>query len=168
MNGAPDPEWPLPEEFFGLPRRVCLGYLAWLSASSHHIVKDIANRLRFSKNMQKLLAETSRLWQELPKLVEFKPSQITRRLDQVQILTLYTLYMLVEDTAIREIILLYVHKWKDVQPETTGEKLRQMNIPPGPVYSHILNELRTARLDGEVLSLEEELQLLETILRSQK
>ena len=168
MNGGPDPEWPLPEEFFGLPRRVCLGYLAWLSFSPHHIVKDIANRLRFSKNMQKLLGDTSRLWHELPGLVEQKPSQITRRLDQVQMATLYTLYMLVEEPAIREMILLYVRKWKNVQPETTGEKLRQMHIPPGPIYARILNELRTARLDGEIFSPEEEYQLLETILSTQK
>jgi tRNA nucleotidyltransferase (CCA-adding enzyme) len=76
--------------------------------------------------------------------------------------------MLVEEPAIREMILLYVRKWKNVQPETTGEKLRQMHIHPGPIYARILNELRTARLDGEIFSPEEEYQLLETILSTQK
>ena len=42
----------------------------------------------------------------------------------------------------------YVTTWRHIQPTYTGEDLRLLGIPPGPVYKKILDELRSAWIDG--------------------
>lgn len=164
MNGSQNPAWSLPEEINGMPLRICLGYLSWLSPRPQNIVKKIATRLRFPKNLQKILLDTSSLWHELPLLKGSKPSQITYRLDRVQEVTLYTLVHLTEDPETQEMIGQYMRVWRKLHPHTTGETLRGMHIPPGPVYAHILTELRTAWLDQEIHTLAEENLRLQQLL----
>jgi tRNA nucleotidyltransferase (CCA-adding enzyme) len=63
------------------------------------------------------------------------------------------------EPALRE----YLVHWRNVKPAITGEDLKQRGLPPGPRFAEILHQLRTARLDGEVVSREEEMKLLEKL-----
>ena len=56
------------------------------------------------------------------------------------------------------------HTWRKVQPASNGDTLRARGLPPGPRYREILTRLRTAWLDGEVNSAEEERVLLDKLL----
>lgn len=56
------------------------------------------------------------------------------------------------------------HKWRLVQPYTSGNDLRARGVTPGPIYRTLLTQLRAARLDGEVNSPAEEQALLERLL----
>ena len=44
----------------------------------------------------------------------------------------------------------YMAEWRHVRPTLTGDDLRALGLPPGPVYTRILDTLLSARLDGKV------------------
>jgi tRNA nucleotidyltransferase (CCA-adding enzyme) len=58
---------------------------------------------------------------------------------------------------VRRCISLYFTQLQNVHPLITGEDLKKMNIPPGPVYRELLEAVLKARLDGRVASREDEL-----------
>jgi tRNA nucleotidyltransferase (CCA-adding enzyme) len=53
--------------------------------------------------------------------------------------------------------------WRKIKPSLTGEDLKQRGLQPGPGFAEILRQLRAARLDGEVVSREEELNFIEKL-----
>jgi tRNA nucleotidyltransferase (CCA-adding enzyme) len=53
----------------------------------------------------------------------------------------------------------YLTEYRFVSGEVNGGDLKKLGIPTGPEYKEILNRLLSARLDGEVRSREEELNL---------
>ncbi len=54
---------------------------------------------------------------------------------------------------------LYLHRLRHVRPSLTGKDLQALGIPEGALLGRILSCLRTARLNGEVSSREEEVAL---------
>jgi len=164
LNATPGKEWQLDDEINGSTLRVCLGYLCWFSKTPQAALKGIAKRLRFSKTLLKILLETTRLNSELAALKEKSTSEITYRLDTAQDITLYFLFLTTEDADIQEMLLQYKHDWQNIRPVTTGDTLREINIPTGPLYARVLTALRSAWLDGEIHSVEEEDILLKQLL----
>ncbi len=57
-------------------------------------------------------------------------------------------------------------EWRWVRPHTTGEDLKALGLPPGPRYKTLLDQLRAARLDGEVSTAEQEHALLLRLLHA--
>ena len=57
---------------------------------------------------------------------------------------------------VRQWISHYITHLRDVQPLLTGHDLETMGFQPGPVYREILDALLYARLDGRVVSVEDE------------
>jgi hypothetical protein len=51
---------------------------------------------------------------------------------------------------VRTILRHYRETLRHIPPLLTGDDLRAMKIPPGPVYRTLLQGLRAAQLDGEV------------------
>jgi tRNA nucleotidyltransferase (CCA-adding enzyme) len=58
----------------------------------------------------------------------------------------------------------YLEKLQFVKPEITGNDLIQEGIPEGPVMGKLLELVRRAKLDGQVTSREEELELAKSRL----
>jgi tRNA nucleotidyltransferase (CCA-adding enzyme) len=164
LTSTPAEEWHLPDAINGSSRRVCLGYLSWLNQYRTQDIKQIAKRLRFSKTMLKVLLDTARLAKEFSSLKEKRPSQITCRLDRMDDIVLYFLFITTEDETLRDILLQYKRVWQHMRPAANGNTLREMNIPPGPLYARVLTALRTAWLDGEIQSADEEQALLKQLL----
>jgi tRNA nucleotidyltransferase (CCA-adding enzyme) len=54
--------------------------------------------------------------------------------------------------------------WRWVKPTTMGDDLIARGVPQGPIYSKILSLLRSAWLDGEVVSPEQEEMLLKKLI----
>ena len=166
LEDIPSQEWNLPDEINGSSRHAGLGYLCWFSKYKVQAIKGIAKRLRFSKNLLEILLDTARLARELPSLNEQTISQITYRLDSTCDITLYFLVTTTENEILREILLQYKRVWQHMRPATNGDTLRKMNIPPGPLYARILTALRTAWLDGDIHSPDEENALLKQLLNN--
>ncbi|MEW6585257.1 MAG: CCA tRNA nucleotidyltransferase, partial [Nitrospirota bacterium] len=58
----------------------------------------------------------------------------------------------------------YLTESRTVKPILTGEDLKNMGIPPGPLYSRILNELLDEKLKGQLRTREEEEQFVKSRL----
>ncbi len=55
-------------------------------------------------------------------------------------------------------------EWRFIKTHFTGDDLRRAGLPPGPIYTKILDKLLMARLDGVVSDQEEERQLFESLV----
>ncbi|MDQ7029226.1 MAG: CBS domain-containing protein [Ardenticatenia bacterium] len=59
----------------------------------------------------------------------------------------------------------YLETWRHIRPAVRGDLLRELGVPPGPVYKHILKAVRRALLNGEVQTGEEQRALAERLAR---
>lgn len=62
----------------------------------------------------------------------------------------------------------YVNHWRHQRPSISGDDLKRMGIPPGPRYRVLLEALRSAWIDGEVATAEEEALYLKGLLAKEK
>jgi tRNA nucleotidyltransferase (CCA-adding enzyme) len=73
-------------------------------------------------------------------------------------LALFTLAT--DDERVRECVTLFRTRLRGIAPELTGHDLKRMGIRPGPQYRAILERLRDARLDGEISTREQEIEIV--------
>ena len=158
----PEDDWNL--ESTGYKLRTELGYTLWLIRLTSNRGWKVIKRLKLSKSLAEDIISAQELWQDVSKLASKKPSKIVARLDAAQPLAVYANYIASDDEPLREIIREYVFTWREVIPHTDGNKLRQLGIPPGPIYRQILQALRSAWLDGTIDSSEGEKSLLRKLL----
>jgi len=81
-------------------------------------------------------------------------------------LALLITHLFAPDPQKREAMLSEWREWRWVRPTITGEGLKQLGVPPGPIYRRVLDRLRNAWLDKEVDSPESELALLTQLLKT--
>lgn len=149
-------EWPLPVER--------IRHLYW------HIVmafipceklESVAKRLLFGRGWIDSLHDTACL--NLHSTALSNPaalvSQVVRELDKVGDTTLVAMWI-IGDQVSQQRIEQYLASWKHVQPKSNGFTLQGLGLEPGPRYRVILDRLRDARLDGEIISDQEEGRLL--------
>jgi tRNA nucleotidyltransferase (CCA-adding enzyme) len=162
----PEPDsWRSVPDLARVPRRVSLSYLLWLSDLDAPVLESLAARLDFTADLREALLASSALHTELTALVTAKPSVITARLDEVPLLAVCVLSL--RETK-GETINQYLSHWRYVKPKTNGHTLIKLGIEPGPAFQTILNCLRTAWLDGEVKTIEEEKKLLDNLIKFAK
>lgn len=164
LRKAPDAGWNLPDSVAGMPLRLALGYLAWLVKLPDADLNAICDRLHFPRPLRHALLAGSALWRELPNQVSVPPSQIVARLDAVPLPALYIIDHVCPSGAARNLIRRYAFQWRHVHPVTTGNDLRALGLPPTSVYRNILEALRSAWLDGQIHSEDEEKALLARLL----
>jgi len=152
-----------PANEMGIPHnRVLLGYLLWLLDSNPEQAASLAKRLDFTAVLTEAVLSVIQLKTELPMLAGSKPSQWTVRLDKVPLMAVYAVWLVTDESALKEFLV----KWRHIKPLITGEDLKALGIPPGPRYKEILSRLRAAWLDGEIHSDKEERLLLDTLVNS--
>ncbi|MYD08808.1 MAG: CCA tRNA nucleotidyltransferase [Chloroflexi bacterium] len=94
-----------------------------------------------------------------------RPSEIARLLDgapEVSLLAAWTI--LSQRIKARQNIDNYVKLWRQLRPVATGNDLKRMGIPPGPRYKVLLDALRSAWIDGDISTQEEEALFLQELL----
>ena len=123
-------------------------------------VDSIAKRLDFPAMLTKAARAASALLKRLSALTDSKPSQWTFYLDELPSISVYAVYLMRQEPALRD----YLVSWRHIRPMITGNDLKARGLEPGPKYAEILRQLRAAWLDGEVKTEEEEKKLLDTIL----
>jgi tRNA nucleotidyltransferase (CCA-adding enzyme) len=155
----------LPEEFgeITIPDIVSwkrtLGWILWLIPLSAFDIEALSKRLDFSAHLTRSALAGAKLLAELPSLVNWQPSQWTFYLEGLPSISVYAVYLVRMESALRN----YLVAWRKVKPSLTGDDLKHRGLQPGPRFAEILRQLRAARLDGEVVSREEELRLLEKL-----
>jgi tRNA nucleotidyltransferase (CCA-adding enzyme) len=158
------PAWDLRPSLDHLDLKQSLSYLVWLGNLDESTLRSAASRLRFNNDLTEVLVAVSRLNRLLPDLVNATPSAAVRVLEKMPRLALYGAYLINPGEKLRQPLRSYINSWQDIQPHTTGKDLRQMGLPPSPVYGQILTTLRDAWLDGQISSEAEEAQLLAALV----
>ncbi len=125
---------------------------------------DTAKALKLNTDLVHAIKEACKLLGDMPKLKALPPSAITARLMRVPLLSIYAVYLTVDDSVGKDALSDYVTHWQHITANTTGHDLQKRGLPPSPRYAEILSTLRDAWLDGAVTSVEEEEDLLERLL----
>ena len=156
-----------PAEEFGaftipdiLTLRQTLGWVLYLMHLPVSDIDSVADRLAFPALLTKAVHGAASLFADLPSFAGRKPSQWTFHLDELLSLSVYAVWLVTSDSALFE----YLTKWQNIKPYTTGYDLKKRGIEPGPIFKEILARLRTAWLDGEISSADDESMLLEQLL----
>lgn len=152
----------LPDAGLSVPcDRVMLGYLLWLTDSDSTTISRLSNRLRFTSGLTETLISASMLKQILPGIHYSKASQWTVELEELPPASVYGVHLI---TGQKE-LLAFLASWRRIKPVTTGNDLKARGLEPGPRYREILRQLRTAWLDGDVKTENDEKTLLDTLLK---
>jgi tRNA nucleotidyltransferase (CCA-adding enzyme) len=162
----PEPEshWQLTDHYYEIPIQRALAYLFWLLHLPADKARKVTRRLKIRQALEAAILDACKLREDLPALAGKMPSEFTERLDKASLLAVYAVYTQVDVPELREKITTYVKTWRHMMPETDGHKLRALGLPPGPMYKTILTSLRTAWLNGDVRSLDEEYALLDRFI----
>lgn len=116
------------------------------------IEKELSERLRLRGKTQSLMRQLRIVKTKLPQLTDprLRPSEVVAILDRAQPAVLLLLWLVAEDSMLRERLTCYVQSWQHVRPALDGRDLLELGLRPGPGYGQIMRRLRTALLDGEI------------------
>jgi tRNA nucleotidyltransferase/poly(A) polymerase len=141
-----------------------LSWIFWLMDLSPEAIRGVENRLHFSADLRNNIQAAAALSAESGSLKRMKPSQCVAVLDNYSPLAIRAVYLATVRGAVREKLQKYLETWIHLKPITTGLRLKQLGLAPGPKYHEIIQQLKNAWLDGEVTSEKEENNLLEILL----
>ena len=158
--------WNIPQTIGNSSTRVILAFLVWLAAYDLNTLNEIGSRLRLSNQLMDDLVRLSSILLNLPALTTQRPSQVTHSLELLPIYAVYALYCLSDDQGLKSKLIDYALKLRFIAPHLDGNTLRDLGIPPGPVYADILLQTRDAWLDGIIHSETEEMEFLKTLVTS--
>jgi tRNA nucleotidyltransferase (CCA-adding enzyme) len=164
LENQPEPEWELDKAMDSYPFPLALAYTTWFMALPRVTAASVSGRLRLPGWLTKIILAACNPLDEYPELVKGPPSAVVARVEDIPRLALYAHFLVTKDKRVRENIQSYISKWRFVRPVTSGYDLREKNIPPGPEYRWILDQLRAAWLDEKISSPEEEVELVNELL----
>lgn len=147
---------------FPVDRRT-MGYMLWFMNLYEEDVILLANRLDFTNELTLSVWAAAQLKRSLVHLFGAKPSEWTYAMEKLPLHSIYAVYLVTRENS----LLSYLSVWRHVRAHTTGDDLKKRGLPPGPRFGEILLRLRSAWLDGEVSSYDQEMVLLETMIQSQ-
>ncbi|HID95383.1 MAG TPA: CCA tRNA nucleotidyltransferase [Candidatus Latescibacteria bacterium] len=129
--------------------------------------RQVAMRLRLPKRagicVDRLEGMSERLDGDLTSAGQINPSRIYFLLKDVP-LELLLFLAACSIGILRDRISLYIQKLRDVRTRITGRDLERLGLLPGPELGRILNRVLAARLDGQVGSKQEELELAKRLM----
>jgi tRNA nucleotidyltransferase (CCA-adding enzyme) len=137
----------------------------WLMHLSDQDIEFLNERLHFRADLLKILRSVALLETNLTTVVGLKPSEAVEVLESYSFKGLEVFSAALPEGEIKNTLSQYLTDWWAVKPRTSGHDLKKRGIPPGPKYNEILRRLRAAWLDGEVKTEEEELALLDELLK---
>jgi tRNA nucleotidyltransferase (CCA-adding enzyme) len=75
------------------------------------------------------------------------------------------LWLCSDSDLVRHRLWTFETRLRSIQPLIDGEYLKALGLKPSPLFSHLLNAVRDARLDGQIQTLEEEQALIARLLQ---
>jgi tRNA nucleotidyltransferase (CCA-adding enzyme) len=142
-----------------------LNWHFWLLDLASAEIQSLEQRLHFQAKLLESLLAASSLLSDAPSLIEMKPSQCVIRLEELPLSADYAVFLSIPEGKARQNLKNFLETWRHVKPKTNGHDLKKRGLPPGPHYQRILFRLRQAWLDGEVRTEEEEVDLLDKLLK---
>lgn len=136
-------------------------FLLLLEDLNESELKEFCQRYRFNKEERESILKGKNKAKELEEKLErsefLKPSSIYYLLQPLsQEILLFTVAR-AKEKGIEKRIFDYLSKLKNIKIEVNGNDLRQMGYKPSPRFTQILEEIKKAKLDGEMETKEEEL-----------
>jgi tRNA nucleotidyltransferase (CCA-adding enzyme) len=138
-----------------------LGWILWLMPLTRFDIEVISKRLDFPAQLTKAALAASSLLAGLPASVNRTPSQWTYHLEEIPSISVYAVYLMRKEPALRD----YLIHWRHIKATVTGNDLIERGLEPGPRYAEILRQLRTAWLDGDVKTQAEEILFLDKLIQ---
>jgi tRNA nucleotidyltransferase (CCA-adding enzyme) len=142
-------------------------FLLWFSTLPDDGLYSLCDRLKFPKVLRKILMDLKSVMKDLDALTDAKPSEVVASLFGKSMTSLFVARLLGTKDQV-EVLDEFVSNWRNIKAVTTGWDLQKRGIQPGPEYKKIIERLRSAWLDGEVKTLEEEKSLLDEISSSKE
>ena len=148
-------------------------FLALCDPLSNEQFRGTCTRLSVGEHYREKLCEMRQKAWEVLKTMEVR----TARRGTVERSAIYAwlrdlpvevlLYMMAKTGSekVKKAISLYFTQLQGVRPLISGDDLKTMGVPPGPLYGTILETVLTARLNNRVQSREDELRLVSELLR---
>ena len=127
----------------------------------------ICQRLELTQAVTRSVAASARLVAAASALSDAgaRPSEIAGLLDGAPEVSLLATWITLSDHPhARRSIDDYANLWRHKRPGIKGDDLKRMGVPPGPRFKYLLETLRSAWIDGEISSREEEAEFLKTML----
>lgn len=157
-------QWGISDHTGSTPTRILLAYLVWWSKFDSRVITELGHRLRLPNVQVKAIQTAARLLQQEQLVKDLPPSQFYDLLTDMPVYSLFAVHVLAEDDHFKQKIQDSVMHWSKIVPHTSGHTLRELGVPPGPVYAQILAQIRAALLDGEIKTESEEKELLKRLL----
>ncbi len=143
-------------------------FMLILSQLPQETINDIIERYHLDKYAEGAIRESVEV-PELLKLLEssseMKVSEIDSVLNNWHTESLIYLLLCIGEEKAWEDVVNYLDRKEKVELKTTGHDLKALGIEPGPIYSELLVRLYNCKLDGEISSKEEEIELIKTWIR---
>ncbi len=127
-------------------------------------IRAWSERLMIGRTLENTLLAIHQAIPQLSQLPNMHPSQVVEYLGSLPPLAWIVLWTIAENDVQRYSIEQYITTWRYVHPTVNGNDLKAMGIPPGPIIGDILRRLRSAWLDGEIQSVDEETAYLEQLI----
>jgi len=144
-----------------------LCYLALLASSmGHDELASFVERMSIKGDDGRFLHQVLRARESLSELAatSMLPSGIYRLLRPFSREARFVLSVLTNSKLVRHRLDLYESALARVEPGIDGHYLQSLGVPPGPIYGEILERVRTALLDRQIVTLEEEKQLVHRLV----
>ena len=128
-------------------------------------VEAVTSRLRVPGKVGRAVRQTVLLRGSLPALCEpnVRPSDIDLAVRGYEVLAIEANAIAAESAVAREGLIRFLRKLRYVRPSLNGEALKRLGVPQGVVMGMVLEELRRAKLDGEVGSRADEERLVASL-----
>ncbi|MCE2470483.1 MAG: CCA tRNA nucleotidyltransferase, partial [Anaerolineae bacterium] len=126
----------------------------------------ICQRLDLTQRVSRSVVATAKLVAAASVLSDAsaRPSEIARLLDGKPEVSLLAAWITLSPAAQKNIDD-YTKRWRHLRPSISGEDLKRMGLPPGPRYKTLLETLRSAWIDGDISTLEEESAYLKELIK---
>ena len=159
-------KWALPSKVGNSSTEVVILYTVFLCMQADKSVQHINKRLKLPKVIQKSILQARELLEGMPQLLDKKPSEIYHTFKNIPNYTLFAVqFFFHDDDTVQQSINLYLNEWIKLKPYTRSSDLKKNGVNPGPIYKTIYRKLISAWVDGEIISQEEESELLRSILQ---
>lgn len=154
------------------PERGAIYLMALLSVLSESDRETAFARLTTPSKVRDRINKGILRSHELTKILPLRdPATIYKAMHALDIETLLLAMAIAADDQKKKEISHYLIELRKVKSQVTGEDLRDMGIPPGPVYSAILDTLLDEKLRGALKTKEDEMAFVKeryaTLLRNQ-
>ena len=128
--------------------------------------EGVISRFKLPSDWARLVRDTVELRQLEPRLAvgSVSASQVVEMVESYTDAAVSTVAGVTDDPLTAERLGRYLREFRYLSPELDGRDLLALGVPEGPVIGKILKELRNAKLDGRISTVEDERRLAQEFL----